>query len=55
MYRVTVDRELNKLNAKELHKFHKDQSKKFLKEYRVNGKLYGHYTECGKLTNLYTK
>ena len=23
-------------------------------EYRVNGKLYGHYTSDGKLTNKYT-
>lgn len=36
MYKVTVDRKLNKLNAKELHKFHKDQAKKFLKEYKLN-------------------
>ena len=24
-----------------------------LKEYKVGGKLYGHYTKCGKLTNKY--
>lgn len=53
MYKVNVDRKLNKLNAKELHTFHKKQAKHFLKEYKVAGKVYGHYTSDGKLTNKY--
>ena len=53
MYKVNVDRKLNKLNAKELHTFHQNQVNHFLKEYKVAGKVYGHYTECGKLTNKY--
>lgn len=30
------------------------ETHKVCNEYRVNGKLYGHYTSDGKLTNKYT-
>ena len=34
-----------------MYKVNEDRKLNKLNEYRVNGKLYGYYTECGKLTN----
>ena len=39
--------------GKKLFKGFSNAPKQYMKEYKVGGKLYGHYTKSGKLTNKY--
>ena len=46
---LQMESKLNKTDVEGIIETHK-----VCNEYRVNGKLYGHYTSDGKLTNKYT-
>ena len=46
---LQMEGKLNRTDVEGIIKTHK-----VCNEYRVNGKLYGHYTLDGKLTNKYT-
>ncbi len=48
-----MEGELTRQDVEERIKFYQETNK--LQEYKVDGKVYGHYTEDGKLTNKYIK
>ena len=48
-----MDGEITRQDVLDRIEFYKSTNK--LEEYKVNDKLYGHYTKDGKLTNKYIK